>query len=1172
MSKQFTLRLGNTDGELTHVQLDNNQSILLESASLAYRSASISGSTLNLFSLPSTGSITPITHSYEIVSSSYAVTASYAMSSSVEITLEHSSSYAQSASYSDNSNTALTASYFADGIVTASAANNILTFTKDDNSTFAVTINTGSQSADYIYSASFGGTSLFLNGSGSAIDDSVDISSVVSPARVVVGLRDSVSIISASQSAIKTNIGAGTNNSIISGSKTDADTLRLHTENGNNFDYIVGGGTDDRVDGLLLESGAVKTRLNTIEAATSSYALIADISGSGNVRFEALNAATSSYALKTDISGSGNIRFEALNIETGSLKTRLSNAEATGSSVPGLLAITGSFIKDAALSGSTTNTIRFTQQDDNTIDITIATSSVSIDGLLSSSAQIAGDISGSGNVRFEALNAATSSYLLNTTDTLTGNLTVTGIVTATSASFERLDTQIISSSVIYNSGSNIFGDSITDKHIFSGSVHISGGLDLGGGDARGNDITGAFWEGYVISASKVDIDVSGYVDTTGTPEDNDFAKFTDSNTVEGRSYSEVRSDLGLVIGTNVLAEQTIGIADDNLLEVDDTDAEDNDYAKFTANGLEGRSYSEVRSDLGLTKGISDGNILAANDAVSDDDFLRINGTEVEGLTAAEVKTALGVDIRTVGVDTNGNGAVNNTLETSEDLVLKKGSNVSLSEAGGVVTIAASNTNQLTTFQVEDGDGTEVTISHGKEWKFAEGTGIDINWTDIDNGTDGDPYDLTITNTAPMTGDEFDADGTFASLRAQGTTKGDVGLGDVENTALSTYTGNGGALDNQYITNGAGYTTAAGTVDTTGTVNADEFPQFHDSNTLKALTAAQMRTALNVENGADVTDTTNVKSNLPAGVPSGSASAARSQIGAGTGTVDTSGSPVDNDYAKFTDANTVEGRSYSQVRSDLGLGTIYSKDYTATVANGSGDIPDGDAVYDHVTSRLSGYVNKSGTPAAQQIAIFTDTDTISGSTNFQMHVNSGYPQFNGVQIGDGGTSNLYLGNAITPSSADKGARFHSNDNDFYFDFQGDATQNWYLRDYDGSGGTHTRFTFDFINSNFAAATATFSGNVTANNFVTTSDRELKDNIVPIKEGLETLKKFVSYEYELEGRKDAGFIAQEVEESLSYAVHKKQDGYLALDTKPILAHMHKAILEIDQRLSAIEDKLK
>jgi len=43
----------------------------------------------------------------------------------------------------------------------------------------------------------------------------------------------------------------------------------------------------------------------------------------------------------------------------------------------------------------------------------------------------------------------------------------------------------------------------------------------------------------------------------------------------------------------------------------------------------------------------------------------------------------------------------------------------------------------------------------------------------------------------------------------------------------------------------------------------------------------------------------------------------------TGTVDTSGTPVDNDFAKFTDANTIEGRSCSEVRSDLGIGTAAS---------------------------------------------------------------------------------------------------------------------------------------------------------------------------------------------------------------------------------------------------------
>ena len=93
------------------------------------------------------------------------------------------------------------------------------------------------------------------------------------------------------------------------------------------------------------------------------------------------------------------------------------------------------------------------------------------------------------------------------------------------------------------------------------------------------------------------------------------------------------------------------------------------------------------------------------------------------------------------------------------------------------------------------------ITNGTTVSFDGGTGIT---------TSRAGSTITITNSAPMTGDTFDNDGTFASLRAQGTTKGDVGLGSVENTALSTYTGNGGALDNQYITNGAGYTTNTGT--------------------------------------------------------------------------------------------------------------------------------------------------------------------------------------------------------------------------------------------------------------------------------------------------------------------------------------------------------------------------
>ena len=49
----------------------------------------------------------------------------------------------------------------------------------------------------------------------------------------------------------------------------------------------------------------------------------------------------------------------------------------------------------------------------------------------------------------------------------------------------------------------------------------------------------------------------GTVDTSGTPVINDFARFTDADTIEGRSYAEVKADLDLEIGTDVQAHSAV---------------------------------------------------------------------------------------------------------------------------------------------------------------------------------------------------------------------------------------------------------------------------------------------------------------------------------------------------------------------------------------------------------------------------------------------------------------------------------------------------------------------------------------------------------------------------------------------------------------------------------------
>ena len=69
-------------------------------------------------------------------------------------------------------------------------------------------------------------------------------------------------------------------------------------------------------------------------------------------------------------------------------------------------------------------------------------------------------------------------------------------------------------------------------------------------------------------------------------------------------------------------------------------------------------------------------------------------------------------------------------------------NNQLSNGAGYITSYTNTVDMGAGFVLEDGDGTEVTITENKEIKFIDGTNIDINWTDTDSGADGDPYDLT----------------------------------------------------------------------------------------------------------------------------------------------------------------------------------------------------------------------------------------------------------------------------------------------------------------------------------------------------------------------------------------------------------------------------------------------
>jgi hypothetical protein len=103
----------------------------------------------------------------------------------------------------------------------------------------------------------------------------------------------------------------------------------------------------------------------------------------------------------------------------------------------------------------------------------------------------------------------------------------------------------------------------------------------------------------------------------------------------------------------------------------------------------------------------------------------------------------------------------------------------------------------------------------------------------------------------------------------------------------------------------------GTIDSTGTVNADEAAVWDDSNTLRALTEAEFKALFNLEAGTDYYSIVaediwrNSVSQVEMGYLDGVTSDIQTQINAVAGTVDTTGTVNANEVAVFNDSNTLK---------------------------------------------------------------------------------------------------------------------------------------------------------------------------------------------------------------------------------------------------------------------------
>ncbi len=94
-----------------------------------------------------------------------------------------------------------------------------------------------------------------------------------------------------------------------------------------------------------------------------------------------------------------------------------------------------------------------------------------------------GDISGSGLQINDTLFLTHNNFRLTGSAVLTGSLSITDNLTVLgSVNAKQFNINVISSSIIYQSGSTKFGDTADDTHSFTGSVSISGSFLVNGNE------------------------------------------------------------------------------------------------------------------------------------------------------------------------------------------------------------------------------------------------------------------------------------------------------------------------------------------------------------------------------------------------------------------------------------------------------------------------------------------------------------------------------------------------------------------------------------------------------------------------------------------------------------------------------------------------------------------